>query len=386
MTENNWASFSGQQLAAAYALEADAFGAIAMRPGFDGLIRQFDDYDGHLRHLRNDSNHRQQVSELLKNGGVVDTAVPTRELAELFCQAQIAACSELFNGWSISHSQLNREGLRALVRQGSEAIINIPQIPIDTPPSQYNESQRQLLSGINVIQNIDTVRVLQVLKLLGLVSTEAKENQQVSLGVGNGYRDLYGIHITPRVTIRQEDSSEKFHFEALEAQAAHTVLVDNDPVYKEHFEALNQKNEGRVLALNADAEYSLNALEKKQEGSGLKQRNLVVCLRIDHRMIPNGENFLQSLGRVIDSSADLIMTIGAGNNLGEFEGRLRCFDELFGLLTEKGLKPVRILLHGKGSPAEQRSGPNFGQIAYASYQILYCKLRRDRIIKVVRDN
>ena len=380
MRQNQWALFSGQQLASAYALEADAFGAIAMAPSFNNLISQFNDYDDYLKGLRNDPAHQQIVGMLSKNNGIIDTAVPTKELVQLFCQAQIAACSELFNGWKISSSQLNRNELRALVERASAGIINIPQIPVGTPVDQYSDSQRQLLSGINVIQNVDTVRVLQILKLLGLTSTLAKEHHQLSLGVGNGYRDLYGIHLNPKITMVQEGSSVKLHFETQERQAAHTVLVDNDPIYKDHFEALNQKEERRVLALNSDAEKSLEVLAKKQEGSGLKQRNLVVCLRIDHHMIPDSKNFIHLIGRVIDSNADLIMTIGAGNNLTEFEGRLQCFDEMSAYLAQIGLKPIRILLHGKGSSAEQRNRPNFGQLAYTSYQILYCSLDRNRII------
>lgn len=380
MRQNQWALFSGQQLASAYALEADAFGAIAMAPSFNNLISQFNDYDDYLKGLRNDPAHQQIVGMLSKNNGIIDTAVPTKELVQLFCQAQIAACSELFNGWKISSSQLNRNELRALVERASAGIINIPQIPVETPVGQYSDSQRQLLSGINVIQNVDTVRVLQILKLLGLTSTLAKEHHQLSLGVGNGYRDLFGIHLNPKITMVQEGSSVKLHFETQERQAAHTVLVDNDPIYKDHFEALNQKEEGRVLALNTDAEKSLEVLAKKQEGSDLKQRNLVVCLRIDHHMIPDSKNFIHLIGRVIDSNADLIMTIGAGNNLTEFEGRLQCFDEMSAYLAQIGLKPIRILLHGKGSSAEQRNRPNFGQLAYTSYQILYCSLDRNRII------
>ena len=52
MRQNQWALFSGQQLASAYALEADAFGAIAMTPSFNSLISQFNDYDGYLKRLR----------------------------------------------------------------------------------------------------------------------------------------------------------------------------------------------------------------------------------------------------------------------------------------------------------------------------------------------
>ena len=380
MKENQWASFSGQQLASVYALEADALGAIAMSPGFDNLIRQFDDYESYLIRLLNDPIHKQNVDALLSEHSVVDTAVPTKLLAQLFCQAQLAACAELFKGWKVDESQLNREGLRAVVGQASAEIIKVSKIPTEVHPEKYSEPQRQVMRGIDVIQNVDTVRVLQILKLMGLVSIQASESHQLSLGVGNGYRDLYGIHLIPRITMEKQREEVKLHFETLERQAAHTVLVDNDPAYKDQFEALNRKEKGKVLALNNDAEESVKRLEVEQKKLHLKQRNLVVCLRIDHRMVPDSRIFLNLLGRVIDLRADLIMTIGAGNNLLEFEGRLKCFDEMFASLVELGLKPVRILMHGRGSSAQKRSKPNFGELAYTSYQILYCSLERDRII------
>jgi hypothetical protein len=236
------------------------------------------------------------------------------------------------------------------------------------------------MNGVNVIQNVDTIRVLQVVKLLGLISIHASDIQQLSLGVGNGYRDLYGIHGVARISKKQEGASTILNFDMLEQQAAHTVLVDSDPTYHDHFEKLNREEAGRVLALNTEADQAMKTLEKKQLKLDLSLRNLVVGLRIDHHMIPDAEKFLGLIATVIDSNADLIFTIGAGNNLAEFEGRLNCFDKLFAALTKIGLKPVRLLLHGKGSSQEQRSRPNFGQLAYTSYQILYCKLQRDRIL------
>ena len=380
MTQNHWASFSGQQLASAYALEADAFAAIAMSPSFDSLIKQFEHYDSYLKTLNKDAKHQGIVRSLLKNDGIIDTAVPTRELAQLFCLAQIAACSELFKGWKINLTHLNREGMRALIDQGCADIRNIQEISPEIRPEQYSEAQRQLLNGINIIQNVDTVRVLQVVKLLGLISTPASEVQQLSLGVGNGYRDLYGIHGVPCISKKQEGTSAILDFDTLDQQAAHTVLVDSDPTYGNHFEALNREECGRVLALNIEAEQAIKILKSKQQGLDLSLRNFVVGLRIDHNMIPDAEKFLELIGTVIDSNADLMLTIGAGNKLSEFEGRLNCFDKLFAALTRIGLKPVRLLLHGRGSTQEQRGRPNFGQLAYTSYQILYCKLHRDRLL------
>lgn len=379
MEENQWASFSGSHLASVYALEADALGAIAMSPGFGKLIRQFNDYESYLKRLLNEPNHKQNLDALLSDNRVVDTAVPTNVLAQLFCHAQIAACAELLKGWKIDERRLNREGLRAIVAQASAEIIKVPEIPTEMPLENYSDLQRQVMRGIDVVQNVDTVRVLQILKLMGLVSIQASQTHQLSLGVGNGYRDLYGIHLIPKITVGEQKANVEFHFDTLERQALHTVLIDNDPAYKDQFEALNQKEEGKVLALNKGAEESVGLLEAEQKELNLRKRNLVVCLRIDHRMIPDSKSFLRLIGSVIDSTADLIMTIGAGNNLVEFEGRLRCFDEMFTSLVELGLKPVRILMHGRGSSLEKRSRPNFGELAYTSYQILYCSLERDRI-------
>lgn len=380
MSQNQWASFSGQQLVAAFVQEADAFGAIAMSPGFETFLSYFSDYDTYLGRLLKGATHQKTIDAALGKSGIIDTATPSKELAQLFCQAQIAACAELFNGWKINNSHLNRDVIRSLVQQGSSSFAPIPAISSDVRPDQYNDSQRLLLNGINVIQNIDTIRVLQVLKLFGFLTTAASETQQLSLGVGNGYRDLFGIHMLPKIGTSQTTTGNQYHFEMIERQAAHTVLVDNDPVYKTHFSELTKNEKSRVLALNADADDALVKIENEQSDSLLELRNLVVCLRIDHRMIPDAEKFLNSIAKVIDASADLVMTIGAGNNLEEFEGRLSTFDALFDSLAEKGLKPVRILLHGRGTAAEMRANPNFGQLAYASYQVLYCKLEKSKLL------
>ena len=48
LTENYWATFSGQQLASAYSLEADTLGAMAQDAAFEGVIQHFRDFDSHL--------------------------------------------------------------------------------------------------------------------------------------------------------------------------------------------------------------------------------------------------------------------------------------------------------------------------------------------------
>ena len=378
MTENHWATFSGQQLVSAYALEADSLGALAQTAAFGDAIQHFRDYDGYLRRLNADPSHRSKLSTVISSEGVVDTATPSKELVLPLYQAQIAACTELFKGWEIRKDQLTREGMRLLVEKSAAALVDVPNVPTNIPPEQLNNAQKQILSAVNVLQNADTVRVVQLIKLLGFLPSRTENIQQLSLGVGNGYRDLYGIHITPKVTVGGFPNKSYF-FDTIERQAAHTVLIDNDPAQKEHFRQLNAREYEKVLALNEDTNESLRQLPEMQLQSGLAQRNLVACLRIDHRMIPSAEEFLRLVSQVTAPEADLIMTIGAGHNLSEFEGRLKCFDDLTNLLTKLDHNPIRVILHRGGSLEEKRRTPAFGQLAYTSYQILYCKLKRDRL-------
>ena len=64
MSQNQWATYSGQQLAASFAQEADAFGAIAMSPGFENLLTQYHDYDSFLKTLNNDQYKKLGVNAL----------------------------------------------------------------------------------------------------------------------------------------------------------------------------------------------------------------------------------------------------------------------------------------------------------------------------------
>ena len=379
MGENQWASASGQLVADAFQREADAFGAIATRPIFRRMLEGFSDYEAHLHKLNKDSIHQQKIRELLQAGATIDTSKPTPTLVEIFCEAQVAVCCELFRGKNISASQMNREGMRLLARQAASKVINTPAITEDIFPANYSESQKDLLDELNHVGNLDTLRVMQVARLLGLIVVRSDSVRQLSLGAGNGYRDLYGIHAVPKITIQPLSAGDVFAFNVIDRVTENTVLIDNDPMLASHYEKLNAEQGGKMLAMNMDANRALQELQDKKQELGLGSRNLVAGLRIDHRMIPDAREFIRLISTVIDSSADMLLTIGAGNNLAEFESRIRCFDALSKSLKSQGMEPIRIKLHGPGSSNDQRRLLNFGNLAYASYQILYCKLRRKNL-------
>ena len=376
MEHNQWAAASGQLVADAYYREADGFGAIATRPIFQRMLLNFTDYDAHLQQLKEDLNHQNKIRNILQAGGTIDTSAPSPELIEIFCASQIAVCCELFKGTSIRGSQMHREGMRQLAQQAARHVIFTPAIPEGTSPANYSNAQKLLLEALNHVGNLDTVRVMQVVKLLGLIGARSDSVRQLSLGAGNGYRDLYGIHAVPKITIQSQASGGSCAFDVVDRVPANTVLIDNDPMLTRHYDRINAEQGGKTLAMNMDADQALELLVGKQQELSLGSRNLVAGLRIDHRMIPDATDFLQRIARVIEQSADLLLTIGAGNNLAEFEGRMHCFDDISQSLEKHGMKPIRIKLHGQGTLQEQRRRPNFGNLEYASYQILYCKLLR----------
>ena len=151
MAENHWATFSGQQLASAYALEADTLGALAQSAVFGDLIQHFRDYDVYLRRINSDPGYRSRRKKIISDKGVVDIAVASKESISLFCQAQIAASAELFKGWEIRDDQLTREGMRLLVEKSAATLIGVPNVPTNIPPEQFTNAQKQILSAVNVL-------------------------------------------------------------------------------------------------------------------------------------------------------------------------------------------------------------------------------------------
>ena len=149
--------------------------------------------------------------------------------------------------------------MRSLINKSTEALLDVPNVPTNIPTEQLSSAQRQILSAVNVLQNADTVRVIQITRLLGMLTTSAEDTHQLSIGVGNGYRDLYGIHMVPKVTVN-DLPSKSFVFDTQDKKAAHTVLIDNDPEQGEHFQQLNSRESETVLALNQGADESLKHL------------------------------------------------------------------------------------------------------------------------------
>ena len=107
----------GSTACLAYALEADTLGALAQSAAFGDVVRRFGSYEDYLKRLL-DRLIGRALDRIISDEGIVDVAVPSKELVLLFCQAQIAACTELFKGWKFQvTSSIDRECARSLINQ-----------------------------------------------------------------------------------------------------------------------------------------------------------------------------------------------------------------------------------------------------------------------------
>ncbi|VAW75548.1 hypothetical protein MNBD_GAMMA15-2443, partial [hydrothermal vent metagenome] len=228
------------------------------------------------------------------------------------------------------------------------------------------------------LHNIDAFRTFQILRGLGLITTEPSELKQLSMGAGSAKKDLRSIHLIPRIEAAPDDS---ILFNTNEAHAKNVVVIDGDPSRSEEYKKLCANKSYPIYAINNDAIEELDKLPGDLKRKNMGKRNLIVGLRIDHQMIPDVPVFFDKLAGCIDASADFVMTIGSGFDVYDFTGRTNVIRALFEYLQEVGLEPVLLKLHGDGSLEEQWNHPSFGLKSVTTFQILYCKLKRNALTK-----
>lgn len=307
------------------------------------------------------------------NEGVISGTNEQPRTKELFACANLAACCHLFAGWTIPLGSL--EGHQV----GQYCQYAISQIG----GGQF-EQTRMMANRLN---NGDAARVVQTLKILGLIDVNSSRYRQLSLGASAGARDREAIHQTPviRAAVPGADGITAktrwnelppIAFGVLPAVVQDIVLVDINPNLKQHYEQLNAMENAGVLALNQDAYDALGHLAAMIGENRVMPRDLVVLFRMEPVMLPDIDRFVDLLDPVIAETADLVISIGAGDATEEFADRLAKMDEISASLSRRGMKPVRIKWCRGNTVEQQRDNPLFGLAAYASFEILYCKLRK----------
>ena len=131
-----------------------------------------------------------------------------------------------------------------------------------------------------------------------------------------------------------------------------------------------------VHALNKDVYIGLDEVAESVANNNLKPRTLITAYRLEPRAYTDTTLYLNNIGRTIASQADFITTIGSGDTDEEFRNRKQVIDDMYINLLDRGMNPIRIKMYKGETVQQQRFNPLFGLNQYASYEILYCKLKK----------
>jgi hypothetical protein len=219
---------------------------------------------------------------------------------------------------------------------------------------------------------MDAVRTMHLLRILGLITKPTKNMYQLALGAGSGEKDIYSLHKVPEIVRKNDGTFDYYEFAIHQEKVAHVVVSDSDPQRSELYQNYNQNLSQHVLAYNDETDIVLNKIRTLN----LQKRNLISAIRLDHRMIPDAQEFLASLITCLDDQCDLIFTIGSGDKPEDFDGRVSVLAELFSILGSLRLRPVLLKLHSQGNVLQQYQSLRYGNPLTSTYQILYCKLKK----------
>ncbi|HEC05414.1 MAG TPA: hypothetical protein ENJ12_01050 [Thiolapillus brandeum] len=352
-----------------YDVEMKGLSFIARSPLAEVSIGAMEGYAAHLDMLKCSRDSRQFVRSVTVAPGIVSAVSDSLALREVFFKAHLACCCELLDGWVLSMDLMKSEDLYRYVRKRIATEVE------DDPERLFHYYQK--------LHSADAVRASQILKLVGVFELDSGEARQLSMGASGGNKDVESIHMVPRMACGDgvpgcAGPSVAFGVEV--EQPRHVVLIDNDSRLQELYEELNTGNAGRLLAINDDALSAFDELEEKVLNGEIEQRNYVVGIRVDHRMIDDVRGFFSKLARIIQPQAEFFISVGSGNSLDEYEGRLRLMSELFDYLRGAGLEPLRFVLHRGRNLAENRDSPSFGHASIATHEIVHCRLEKNRLV------
>jgi len=351
-----------------YQVDGDGLAVIAESGMLSNMLNNFKNYELFLGDRNKQFNSKKFIKKISKGSNVVFGVTNDVELRKIFYYAHLAACCELFNGWVFPLNTINRDSMRALI---DHALYQFKNAPI----GKLNEFQSK-------IHKSDVVRTIQVLRMMGLLTSNSESQRQLSFAAGNAERELDGVHMLPVIRHQKNavDNSNIIEFSKHVNRPEKVVLIDNAPAFKELYDSLNQDHSDWVLALNEDADSAIRKTSELISDNKIKPCNMIAGIRIDHEIIPDVACFFKQLVPVIDSVADLIISVGAGHTLEEFEGRINLMSAMFDYLKKQGMEPVKIILHGSGSAEAQRASPLFGNGPTTTYEILYCKIKKKKLL------
>jgi len=365
------AEITYEKILACYDSDAARFARVISNPGFANVVSVF---TSDVPPVNTNIKFRGKIPESMRIDRCLDVNQYSNWLGEIIAAAQVAVCCNLFRGNSIYLERFNENRFRAFARNGVQRYL------------QSDSGGLRILS--KHIEVTDGIRIMTILRCMGLFHRTSNHIRQLSLGASSGIRELDALHaklwlqMEASPSIKMSAAKEKSAtFNSEYGCPEHVILVDGADECREFYKKLNtQCKESRfgnnILAINKMLDSALYSITKDIEHGIIKERNLVVAFRIDPRMIPDIEVLFSKLSFIIDEGADLIVTIGAGNDAKEFKNRVDKMNEITRFLENRALKPWRIRMYNADLPVTRRCYPLFGIPELMSYDILYCKLKK----------
>ncbi|HYQ72845.1 MAG TPA: hypothetical protein VET88_13085 [Gammaproteobacteria bacterium] len=336
---------------------------------FPELLDAMLDYDAYLAENYLAQADHEALKKASSGTNILHMATVTPDLHRILLLSHLACCCELLNGWTISSQDIGAPELPDVIRR------NILQ--------QLERSPDQVIDLTKRINTADTVRTIQILKLLGLLKFNSNNTRQLSLGAGFGRKDMYAVHATPGIALSTDtdpySGKPGMVFTNSALRPCQITLIDNDESLSELYGKYNRESNGSIRAIVDDATAALDSLPMLIQKGAVAPVNLIMGIRVDHRMIDDVGGFFARLCKVMEAEADMVISVGAGFSVSEFEGRITLVSNIFDYLNAAGLEPTRVILHSGKNLKESRERPAFGYPAVATHEILYCRLQRDRL-------
>lgn len=352
-------------LIAGYREEAARFIANAGDIGLKRLRAVFEDFPAFYRRWRKTLHPAQLLPKAADPAGMLISPQNLRDdpkWAEISRLAQIAGACRVFHGWELPVTDLKSNRFEEYVEQRLRRLL-------DT----RGDAAESALAGLQVG---DALRVISLLALAGMIAPDHRDWRQLSLAASAANKELEGIHSIPRMVPGEHSNRSRptIQFDTRVELPLNVVLIDNAPGVAKLYEWFNTARPHQVLAINEDFDVAMKGLPALLHERDFGLRNAIAGIHIDHRMIPDPGAFIASLRPVLEERASVLLSVGAGDTLEDFDGRIAVMEALAGQLAARGLHPVRLRLFEGESRDVQRSQPIFGLPPLATFEVLYCSL------------
>jgi len=325
---------------------------------FKTILERMTDYPAYAESRKHISDPFAPIITESNGSCIIDLTNPGPESRLDIYTAQMAAVCVLVEGAHLPLIDFVPQPFTKLVTQHLDSLRGQPAVALQAQNSK--------------LHTMDTMRSQQLLKAFGLFTPDPDQTYQLGLGAGNGLRDAFFLHAEPWIRIGRQNGREFVSLGVERRWSKHIVLTDSDPEYRNHFIELNNREFPDIDAYNEKTE---NVLSRFAD-TGFEKRNLVAAIRFDHRMFPDVHRFLSQLAPCLSDECDFIASVGAGDTIDDFIGRMDKIAEFFKVLKSAGLQPVVFKFHGPGKPLKQWKSIQFGGPSAATYQMLYCKLKK----------